>query len=70
MEFEKIAYTVKEAMQCMGLCRESFYVEVRSGRLETFLIPKRKRRVSAWAIKKWAAAREAAMPKTSSRKAG
>ncbi len=67
---EKLAYTVKELTHLLGMCRESVYVEFRSGRLESFLVPKRKRRVSARALQAWVDAREAAMPGATKRKAG
>ena len=53
IEHKRIAYTVEEALKLLDICRAIFYQEMNAGRLTTFLIPQRRRRVSARAIDRW-----------------
>ena len=56
----KISYTVQEALKLLSICRAAFYSEVNAGRLKSFVIPVRRRRVSARAIDDWIEASERA----------
>lgn len=52
----KLAYSIKEAVQALGISRLALYVKLSSGGIETFKIGKR-RLISAEYLRDWLAAR-------------
>ncbi len=56
----KISYSIPEACLVLGICKDTLYDEINSGRIKTFKVGQRRRFISHEAMQQFIRDREAA----------